>query len=943
MVDPDRRPTAQEIEELIDLVRRDPASPAFIDLGEAYLALGRPRDAMQVGSVGLGAAPDSLEGRIMLARAYAAVHQWKEAQGELLRVVKVDRSNRAGFALLGEVLLRRQDYERAVPVLQHAQNLDPTSPQILAMLKRARAGQALDPPPPLPTPVPPRGETDNGQQIIRSRGRASPAPSAAPPGRSRGPAMPAGSPVVPAAMPAMPTMTVEPAPDWRSEPATDHAPPPSFADAAGAAAGRSRPAAPVSVEGVRPRIIQSAKPQNAAAASLRQSAAVGESYLNDLLTGGLLDVAGVRVPDSDFDLRPDRRWGRSTRRAFVFLFVVLVLGIGGGGTWYWWTEKQKSEEVARLQRESQVAIKLGEFAGFETCLKKLGDALTKDKASLLTYAYFAECAGLETLLYGTDSDGAENALKVAREIKPGEPGAREVLIGRAALELSRLGLAVGAPGSSQTAIAQVAKTTLAEQRKALDAFGKQHDKDLWITWLLGRAALAAGERKAGRALLKAAAEGDDGLVIAMTDSADLLVDDGQLDEAIAMYDRAAAKAKDHPLIVVGRSVARAEASVQNDETIGELSVKLSGDLPARLKAYRDLALSLANTVLQDFTKAKESLTKATGGKHPPNEPRFWARVAWAHYTRGDILATSAARARIVWFGEGKGKAEDDPAVQLVDAALLVASGLPEKALALADRLQGVRPQLLRAYADIDLGKPRDAVKEAEAVLKKAPDNIEARILREQARMMSSDGKERTEATEALEKLARGAKSKIGRHALGVAHLANGNLKDAQTQLEQAITDLSDDAPNPLAYRSHTALAEIVLGNGDIPGAGKQLDAALAANSGYFPALGLQAKVVLRNGEPDRALDLLKPVFAEMGNPPPGLQMVYAEALATRKGATAADKSAAIEVLQKIKDQVPAAELSRAAAAIDPKLPKELGVPEPASGDAAKQPDKRRRR
>src|SRR5215210_7957879 len=31
MVDPDRRPTAQEIEELIDLVRRDPSSPAFID------------------------------------------------------------------------------------------------------------------------------------------------------------------------------------------------------------------------------------------------------------------------------------------------------------------------------------------------------------------------------------------------------------------------------------------------------------------------------------------------------------------------------------------------------------------------------------------------------------------------------------------------------------------------------------------------------------------------------------------------------------------------------------------------------------------------------------------------------------------------------------------------------------------------------------------------
>ncbi|HEY6178512.1 MAG TPA: tetratricopeptide repeat protein, partial [Kofleriaceae bacterium] len=702
------------------------------------------------------------------------------------------------------------------------------------------------------------------------------------------------------------------------------------------------PAPPPGIEGVRPRIVQAAKPQNAAAASLRQSAAVGETYLNDLLTGGLLDVAGVRVPDADFDLRPDRRWGRSTRRAFVFLFVVLVLGIGGGGTWYWWSEKQKAEAVARLQHESQTAIPLGDYAGFETCIKKLGEALEKDKTSLLTYAYFAECSGLDTLLYGTDADRADNALKIAREIKPDEPGSREVLIGRAALELSRLGSGVGAANSTQTAIAQVAKSTLAEQRKALDAYAAHNDKDRWVVWLRGRALLAAGERKAARAMFKAAAEGDDGLIVAMVDTADLLVDDGQLDEAIAIYDRAAARAKDHPLIVVGRSLGRAEASVQNDETIGDLSVKLPGELPSRLKAYRDLALSLANSVLQDFAGAKKALQAAVA-KHPPNEPRFWARVAWANYARGDLVGTTAARARIVWFGQAK--AEDDPVVQLVDAALLLASGLPEKALSLAERLQGVRPQILRAYADLDLGKPKDALKEANDALKKSPDNIEARILREQARMVSSEGRERADATEALEKLARGTKSKIGRHALGTAHFTNGNLKEAQAQLEQAVADLSDDAPNPLAYRSRTTLAEIVLANGDIPGAGKQLDQALALNSGYFPALGLQAKVVLRHGEPDRALELLKPIFAEMGTVPPGLQLVYAEALGTRKNAGTADRAAAVDVLQKIKDQVPQAELSRAAAAIDPKLPKELGIPEPTATDAAKPAptDRRKRR
>lgn len=958
MVDPDRRPTAQEIEELIDLVRRDPASPAFIDLGEAYLALGRPRDAVQVGSLGLEAAPDNLEGRVMLARAYAAMHQWKDAQGELLRVVKVDRGSRQGFALLGEVLLRRQDFERAVPVLQHAQNLDPTSPAILAMLKRARAGQPLDPPPPIPTPVPPRGETDHGQQILRSRGPASQAPPAAARPRQGG-AMPMGSPMVPVASPAMPTMAVEPPPDWRSEPATEAVPPPSFGEApAGIGQARSaRPTAPpppVSVEGVRPRIVQAARPQNAAAASLRQSAAVGETYLNDLLTGGLLDVAGVRVPDSDFDLRPDRRWGRSTRRAFVFLFVVLVLGIGGGGTWFWWSEKQKSEAVARLQHESQVAIPLGDFAGFETCLKKLKEAIDKDQGNLLTYAYAAECAGLEAMLYGTDGDRVDSALKFAREIKPEEPGAREVLIGRAALELSRLG--VGDGTSSQTAIAQVAKSTLAELRKALDDHAAKHTDDRWAQWLRGRAMLAAGERTAGRAMLKAAA--DDGFALAMIDTADLLVDDGKLDDAVALYDKAAAvydkaaasdkagaRAKDHPLIVIGRSLGRAEASVANDETIGDLSVKLSGDLPSRLTAYRNLALSVANTALQDYTKAKESLQKATAAKHPPNEPRFWARIAWAHFVRGDLPATSGARGRIVWFG--KSKAEDDPTAQLVDAALLLASGQPDKALALADKLQGVRPQLLRAYADLDLGKPKDALKEADAALKKAPDNLEAKILREQARMTAGEGKERSEATDALEKLARGAKSKIGRHALGMAHHTNGNLKDAQAQLELAVADVSDEAPNPLIYRSRTLLADIALQNGDLVAAGKQLDEALKVNSGYFPALALQAKVVLRHGEPDRALQLLRPVFDELGTAPPSLRLILAEATGTKKNATAADKESAAGVLRDIKDQVPQAELSKAAAAIDPKLPKELGIPEPTAPDAPNAPkppvDKRKRR
>jgi len=922
MVDADRRPTAQEIEELIDLVRRDPGSPAFIDLGEAYLALGRPRDAVGVGNLGLEASPDSLEGRVMLARAHAAMHQWKEAQGELLRVVKIDRSNRQGFALLGEVLLRRSDFERAVPVLQHAQNLDPTSPVILSMLKRARAGQTLDPPPPMPTPVPPRGETDNRQDLQRSR---QPAPPSRPPPPQMAPHQ------VPTAAPQMRTMAISPAADLVTydEPALPRAPapmPPSRAP-------KQTAPPPMSVEGVRPRLVSKERPANAASAALRQSAAVGESYLNDLLTGGLLDVAGVRVPDQDFDLRPERRWGRSTRRAFIFLFVVLVLGIGGGGTWYWWSEKQKSEAVARLQKESKQAIGAGDFDGLEASLKKLSDALEKDSTNVLTFAYVAETAGLESLLYGTDRDRVDKAFKaVGKDIGPGDPGARELVIGKAAVELSRLGAAEGDAG----AVAAAGKSTLAEVMKSLEEYLAKNPTDKWALWLKGRGQLAGGERKAARASLKAASDGEDGLIVAMIDHADLLVDDGSLDEAIKLFDKATAASKDHPLAVAGRSLGRAEASVQVNDAIDELSVKLDKNLGPRVGAYRNLALSLANSGIEDYPKAMESLRKATALK-PPNEARFWARIAWAYYTTGNLAETAKARAKIAWYGTSK--AEDDPTVMLVDAGLLLASGLPEKALDLASKIEGVRPRLLRVNALLDLGKAKEALGEADEVLKMAPENVEAQILREQARLISGSEKERTEAIAELEKAARRSKSKLGRHALGVALLATGNVKDAQIQLEQAIADIDESKPNPVAYRTRTALAELLLGANDIPGAGKQLDEALAANSGYFPTLGLQAKVVLRNGDPDRALDLLAPIFQETAAITPTLQLTLAEALIVSKKTSAKQKAQAKEILISIKDKQPAAEVSRVAALLDPKLPKELGLPEGTEEPSAPTPEK----
>ena len=139
-----------DLDKLAAAFRDNPRSTAFVQYGEALMQHSRGREAIDVLRQGLSTHPDNLPGRLLLGRAHMMLHEWKEAQGELVKVVKLDREHQEGFRLLGEVLLRRNDFERALPILQQAQNLDPADARVLSMLKRCRDGRPLDPPPPIP-------------------------------------------------------------------------------------------------------------------------------------------------------------------------------------------------------------------------------------------------------------------------------------------------------------------------------------------------------------------------------------------------------------------------------------------------------------------------------------------------------------------------------------------------------------------------------------------------------------------------------------------------------------------------------------------------------------------------------------------------------------------------------------------------------------------------
>ena len=861
----DRRPSARELDDLIERVRREPNSPAFVDLMEAYLQLGRPSEAIAVGATGLIAAPDHVPARIAIARAQLALHQWKDAQGELLRVVKVDRESRVGFALLGEVLVRRSDFERAIPVLQHAQTLDPGNQHVAMLLSTARASQQLPPPPPIPTPIEP------------SRAAPPPIRPAPPPVRPTPPPVRAPRDVDPTILPPVP-----------AQDAMRETSPPT----------NPRPAG---------------KPQHAS----RSSAAVDANYLNSLLVGGQHQAGARAASVAAYDVKPDRKWGHSTVVTFVVLFFVMFAGMAGAGAWWWWSNKQRDEAVARLQKESQQQLATGSFAGLEASIGSLRVALAKQNDNPLTFAYVAEATGLESLLYGTEGDRVHRAADAAkRDIKLATaPGYREIVIGQAAAQLASL--------SSSEAPA----TAVTDVMRDVQAFLADHPADPWGLWLMARAQLAAGQRTAAHTALRAAGKAP-GLTVAIIDEADLLVDEGAVSDALKLYEQVLAADKTHPLALVGRALARAENGVDTTAAVDDLSVKLDKPLGPRVTGYRYLALALAQYAQEDYPKSNESLAAAVG----VSEPRFLARVALAQILKGDLAAAAKAREGIRWYS--KTKPEDDPTVVSVDVGLLLAAGTPNKALALASKIEGVRARLFRAQALMDLEKPKDAMIDAEAARTLAPDNIEAQIMREFTRVVGTSGDERTAAIAALDTLASKAKTKLGRHALGIAQLRIGDTKEAKKQLLLALDGITPETPNPMAYRTHTALAEVLLGENDVDGAAKELEAATKANSGYLPALALRAKLVLVKGDPDKALELLAPILKEPDAATSSVEFTEAEALATKKDPTPDEKVNATDIITRLKAKdYSATELGRVAFMIDPALPATLELPLPPGAKA----------
>ena len=791
MVEPNRPPpSAEELAALNEAFRRDPAR-SFVYLGDALLALGRPREAVEVGARGLKIDPDNLLGRVMVARAFAQLHQWKEAQAELLKVVKAERNHSPAFRMLGEVLMRRADYERALPVLQHAQNLDPADPATLALLRRARAGQPLDPPPPVPTPMEPMVGRGGGgaPHGMRGGGYHQEEPSNVPTRVAGGDLITNSPPTVPGGDPALGRVRLD-----RMEVRRDSAQRAAVdgsvrhADDRGMDRGERRPVevfqspptedvfAPIGENpvrdsirpsrasqpppmtqtippGVRPRVMPIEKPRDAAQAALRGSAAVGEHYLNNLLMAGLLEVPRVRVPDAHYDLSAGRRWGRSTVRMFIYLFVLLFIAGGGVGGWYWYAAKQRSEDVVRHLTGAETLIGAADHDSLKRADEETRAAIERDRGNIYAVALLAHITSLEAMLYGEiDTAEVANAIDLAAQdiTDPSAQGYRELVLARAAHTFATVATA-----------GEGAETRVADARKALETWLEAHADDGLARWLLGHALLAAGDRKGAAVAFEQADKGGEGPVLATIALADLRLDDGKHEEAKALYDRALERSSKHGWAFIGRSLTRSERSVEMAEAVADLNVGIATAQGPRVEAWKHLALASAQLGQEDFKAFAVEIDKASG----VSEPRFLSRLALMRVAQGKLVQAAEARQDIRWYAD---KPQPDPLVVALDAELRLASGAARDAFTQVENEDGLRAARLRGRALFDMGQSEKARAELDEALAIAPKDLELQVWAEAARMVAATGDDRRKADETLDSLGRQAKSKSARVVHGIA-------------------------------------------------------------------------------------------------------------------------------------------------------------------------------
>jgi tetratricopeptide (TPR) repeat protein len=239
---------------------------------------------------------------------------------------------------------------------------------------------------------------------------------------------------------------------------------------------------------------------------------------------------------------------------------------------------------------------------------------------------------------------------------------------------------------------------------------------------------------------------------------------------------------------------------------------------------------------------------------------------------------------------------------------------------------------MRGRALYELGRMDEALAEFAGILELAPEDWEAKTWHAAVRMITKTGKDRQDADDGLKTLGREQASKLVRYVHGTAWLRIGNKREARLRFEDSLEDVTKERPNPVADRSHTALAELDLAENKLDAAKAHLDQAVEINPGYLPALGLLGRVQLLRGQHAEAAATLRPLVDEPEMASATLDLAFAEALVGGGNADDQARQQARAVLLRAKEKgVSPDELARVAAMVGDELLEELGIQPKRSG------------
>jgi hypothetical protein len=322
-------------------------------------------------------------------------------------------------------------------------------------------------------------------------------------------------------------------------------------------------------------------------------------------------------------------------------------------------------------------------------------------------------------------------------------------------------------------------------------------------------------------------------------------------------------------------VAWGERGIEEDKALGILNGARSGE--EELRAARPRVPHARARACRQYQIQEFELADAVAGRgaRPTarREPRYLGRVALARLLAGDFTHAVKARAsdRVV----REGQAGRRSVVALFDAALLVESGLPERALEVLGTLDSTRAHIVRAtalhrsraQALYDQGALDQALSARRRTRRRprsdgAANNAEAKALvaLDHVRHDVAAKRANRRGQAPLNDVANSLRSQARPPHRGCGAVARRRSRCAQAARAGARGDLGvEPAPDP--YRTHTLLARPrSRGRRSSRRRSPHADSALQSNGNYLPAMVVTARTLLESGDAGGRPRVITPVL-----------------------------------------------------------------------------------